>query len=90
MIERGRAERLPRDDSVEAHQQELLVRSSFLTVRELAQRWRVSETTIRDIPYDRLPYFQVGSGGRRIHRRYDPALVVAYERGQLGRKRESV
>ena len=38
-------------------------------------------------PFDGLLYFVVHNGVRKIHRRYDPELVVAYERGQLERMR---
>ena len=72
-------------DSVEAHHQEIVMRSTFLTVAEVAERWRVSETTVRDIPYDELPYFQVGRGKRKIHRRYRPSDLEEFERRGRGK-----
>ena len=72
-------------DSVEAHQQDIEVRAFYLTVREVAERWRVSENTVRDIPFDELPYFQVGRGKRKIHRRYRPSDLEEFERRGRGK-----
>jgi hypothetical protein len=63
-----------------AHQRELAARATFLTVQDLAARWGCADSTVRAVPFARLPYAVIGRGGRREHRRYDPALVEAYER----------
>ena len=91
MIERSRIERLPVDDSksansAAAHGAEIITPSRLLTVRELAARWGISEEAIRCIPVDQLPHFRIGTGRRRIHRRYHPRDVVAYEQGRRKRR----
>ncbi len=74
----------PSTFNVEAHERELEAMTVFLTTRDLAERWRVSEETIRSIPFDRLPYVGVGRGTKRIHRRYDPRVVRAFEQSRHG------
>lgn len=60
--------------------------SAAFTVRELAQRWKLGETTVRDIPRDELPYMEFGSGLRHRRRRYPRAAVLAYEAKLLGQE----
>ncbi len=72
-------------DSVEAHALELEARIRFVTVADLAERWQCSETAVRDISYSELPYLNIGKGGRRVHRRYDPRVVEAFERRGRGK-----
>jgi hypothetical protein len=62
-----------------AHQRELTERK-LLTVRNLAERWQVAPTTVRDIPPDELPYLEFGRGLKLRRRRYDPQDVEMYER----------
>lgn len=53
--------------------------ATWLTVSDLAARWRVSRATVRAIPRDVLPFKEFG-GGQKLHRRrYHPATVAAYE-----------
>ncbi len=66
-------------DNPEAHAQYIEAQNRYLTVQELASRWRVSTSTIYDIPFERLPYFVVGNGVKKIHRRYSPSDVASYE-----------
>jgi len=61
------------------HQRELTERQ-FLTVGQLAARWNVAPSTVRDIPADELPFLEFGRGLKLRRRRYDPSDVEAYER----------
>lgn len=51
----------------------------WLTVAELAARWRISENTVRAIPVDELHYKEFGSGERKKRRRFRADWVEAYE-----------
>lgn len=48
----------------------------WLTVGDLAVRWKVSPATVRKIDRARLPYLTLGQSGVR---RYDPRDVESYE-----------
>jgi hypothetical protein len=61
-----------------AHQAEIDLSVRYLTVQNLAGRWSVAESTVRDIPRDQLPYKEFGKK-RLKRRRYHPADVAAYE-----------
>lgn len=78
MIERTKVD-------TEAPERELEARYAFVTVAELAERWRISEDTVRAILFDRLPYVSVGRGSKRIHRRYDRRVVEEFERRGRGK-----
>jgi hypothetical protein len=58
---------------------------TWLSVHELAQRWRVSPNTVRKIPRSALPYLMLGE--TRV-RRFDPRDVEAFE--QRAKTGESV
>jgi hypothetical protein len=58
--------------------------TAYFTVRQLAERWQVCATTVRDIPRDELPYVEFGRGLRFRRRRYPRAGVEAYEARLLG------
>jgi hypothetical protein len=52
----------------------------WFTPAELAERWRLSETTIRAIPATELRYKEFGAGaGKKMRRRYREDWVTAYE-----------
>lgn len=60
------------------HQEELeSVR--WFTPERLAARWEISETTVREIARDQLPYKEFGSGTQKKRRRYHPDDVAAFE-----------
>jgi hypothetical protein len=61
-----------------------LDRGASFTVRELAERWKLGETTVRDIPRDELPYMSFGRGLVHRRRRYRRADVERYEQTLLG------
>ena len=61
------------------HQRELTERQ-YLSVAQLAARWQLAPSTVRDIPADELPYLEFGRGLKLRRRHYDPADVEAYER----------
>lgn len=48
----------------------------WATVKDLAERWKVSTTTVRKIPRSELPYLTLGASAVR---RYDPSDVECYE-----------
>jgi len=62
-----------------AHQEELDAYSWF-TIADLAARWKVSETTVREIPIEDLWYKEFGQGAKLKMRRYPPWSVAAFER----------
>lgn len=66
-------------DKAMAHQRQIDARAKFFTVQQLAERWCCSASSVRNIPFDRLPYTAIGRGAKREHRRYDPADVERYE-----------
>lgn len=51
----------------------------WLRASQLADRWGISETTVREIPFDELPYREFGKGQKLKRRRYRPDDVAAYE-----------
>ena len=51
----------------------------WLDVEDLAARWGVSKSTVREISRDALPYLTFG---KTLRRRYDPEDVLAYEATQ--------
>lgn len=60
------------------HQQEMESLRWF-TPERLAARWDLSETTVREIPREQLPYKEFGSGAQKKRRRYHPDDVAAFE-----------
>lgn len=80
------------DEKAQAHGRDLAAQTTFWRVRDLAARWGVDPTTVTAIPFDALAWVQVGRGTKCVHRRYDPAVVLAFEasgglaaRGRRGR-----
>jgi hypothetical protein len=76
-----------------AHQRDLTERQRA-SVRQLATLWGVSLSTVRNIPYDELPYLEFGSGARFKRRRYRWEDVAGYEarkltQGPAGRRRSA-
>lgn len=74
---------MPDDATIKARAREhqrALTETRFLSVRELAARWHVGETLVRDIPAADLPYLEFGNGTQKRRRRFDPADVERYER----------
>lgn len=61
-----------------------LDRDASFTPQELALRWKLGETTVRDIPRDELGYFEFGQGVKHRRRRYPRAAVLAYEAKLFG------
>lgn len=66
-------------ERAQRHQEELDRNTRFLTVADLAARWRCSKGTVRAISKKTLPYVNLGNGLVRELRRYRPADVEAYE-----------
>ena len=64
-----------------AHQEELLeaAHDGWATPKELAARWKVSVTTVKDTPADELPYKEFGHGLKLKRRRYRWRDVLAFE-----------
>jgi hypothetical protein len=69
----------PIRERARAHQAEIDLAAVSYTVQDLAARWKIAESTVRDIPRDRLPYMEFGRGRKLKRRRYHPADVLAYE-----------
>jgi hypothetical protein len=67
------------------HEEEMLSVHWF-TPSILAERWGISETTVREIPPDQLPYKAFGSGEQLKRRRYHPDDVAAFEARRVGAK----
>jgi hypothetical protein len=65
------------------HEEEMLSVHWF-TPAILAARWGVSETTVREIPAQQLPYKEFGSGEQLKRRRYRPEDVAAFEAKREG------
>jgi hypothetical protein len=59
--------------------QEALDEPKWLSTGDLAQRFGVSESTVRAIPADELPWKEFGRGLKHRRRRYRLADVEAYE-----------
>lgn len=68
-------------ERAEQHQRDLDQQRTSLVPDDLAKRWSLSVSTVKDIPFDRLPYLRFGKGGKR--RRYRLADVESFERRQL-------
>ena len=71
-----------------AHQREL-EEPEFATVREVAARWRLSTTYVRDVPRSALPYTEFGHGLKLKRRRYRWSDVEAYERAEYERQNDA-
>ncbi len=74
-------------DRARVHQDELreAARDGWATPKELAERWKVSVTTVKDTPADELPYKEFGHGLKLKRRRYRWSDVSAFEaRGVRG------
>lgn len=69
----------PYRDRARAHQEEIDLKTCFLTVNDLAKRWHVAPSTVRDIDREALPYKEFGSGVKLKRRRYHPDDVLAFE-----------
>lgn len=63
----------------EEHEAQLRA-ARWYTPRQLAERWNCSVGLIYGLPRTDLPYTQLGTGARRLHRRYNPEDVQAFER----------
>jgi hypothetical protein len=60
-----------------AHERELSERRYF-SVKEVAAIIAMSETFVRDIPRDELPFIEFGHGHKLKRRRFEPADVDRY------------
>jgi len=69
----------PYRERARAHAAEIDLSIVYLTVNDLAKRWKVSPSTVRDIPRDLLPYTEFGSGVKLKRRRYHPDDMIAFE-----------
>lgn len=78
----------PIRDRARAHQADLELAVSYFTVQKLAERWNISESTVRDIARDRLPYKEFGKGRKLKRRRYHPDDVFAFEAADRKTERE--
>lgn len=67
------------------HEADVARGASFLTVADVARRWACSETTVRSIAAEALPYVNVGQGLVKVVRRYRLADVEAYEDRRLAK-----
>jgi hypothetical protein len=61
------------------HEADVARGAAFLTVAELAARWACSDTHVRGIAVDLLPFIDIGHGTRRVIRRYRLVDVESYE-----------
>jgi hypothetical protein len=71
-------------ERAQRHQDELDRDVKFFTIADLAKRWRCAKSTVRDIPFDDLPWKNLGRGLQREARRYHPQDVVAFENAGAG------
>lgn len=62
----------------DAHEAALPV-SEWYTPAQLATRWHLSLSTVRQIPASVLPFKEFGGGEKLKRRRYHAADVAAYE-----------
>lgn len=69
----------PIRERARAHQAELDLAVNSFTVQDLAARWKIAESTVRDIPRSDLPYMEFGRGRKLKRRRYHPEDVLAHE-----------
>lgn len=65
------------------HQESLDLARNGLSVAVLADRWGISETSVRDIPRAHLRYMEFGKGVKHKRRRYRLADVETYEAWKL-------
>ena len=65
------------------HQREIDLQINGLTPANLAERWKLSETTVRDIPRAHLRYMEFGKGRTHKRRRYTLADVETFEAWKL-------
>jgi hypothetical protein len=72
-----------------AHQADIDLSIVYLEVSDLAARFNVAPSTVRDIPRDRLPYAEFGKGRKLKRRRYHPADVIAYEEEERAKGRKA-
>lgn len=56
---------------------ERIAGESYLSIGEVCQRLGVHRSIIEGLPMEVLPWVPFGNGGKRVHRRYHPAAVVA-------------
>lgn len=70
-----------------AHQRELDARRLYLTIKDVAARLSCSPSTVRDIPFDELPFLELGRGAKHKTRRFHPDHVAAYEAAAVERAR---
>ena len=61
------------------HQEELDLALMYVTVNDLAKRWKVAPSTVRAISREELPYKEFGRGRQLKRRRYHPDDVAAFE-----------
>lgn len=71
-----------------AHQEEL-DEPRWMTLAEVAARFRLSESTVRGIPADELPFKEFGQGHKLKRRRYRLADVEAYEAADVRHTRRA-
>lgn len=69
-------ERLLIHQKVLDEMRELVGRESFLSVREVQERFSLSREKVEATPIEILPYTDFGTGGRHL-KRYHPADVLA-------------
>ena len=70
-----------------AHERELEAKRSYLSTKEVAARLACSESTVRAIPFDDLPFLELGQGAKHKTRRFHPEAVAAYEAALVERAR---
>lgn len=69
----------PYRERARAHQAAIDLAIVYLTPNDLKSRFKLSLSTIRDIPRDQLPYKEFGNGAKYKRRRYHPLDVLEYE-----------
>ncbi len=78
----------PYRERARAHQADIELSVVYLTVNDLAKRWNLSASTVRDIPREQLAYKEFGRGAKLKRRRYHPDDVIAYENRDRGEAAE--
>jgi len=68
------------------HQRVLELKANGIGVAFLHARWKLSETTIREIPRAHLQYMEFGKGRKNKRRRYRLEDVETYEAWLLAGK----
>jgi transposase len=71
-----------------AHERELDAKRFYLSTNEVAARLGVSASTVRDIPFDDLPFLELGNGAKHKTRRFHPDDLAAYEAALVERARQ--